>query len=279
MGGPLPARKTNFPAVNAPPLELFHETTGGSKGREASTTAAWVAILKALLKHPELGKYIVPIVPDEARTFGMESLFREYGIYASQGQRYRPVDANVLLYYKEAKDGQILEEGITEMGSMASLPRRRHRLRQLRRADDSFLHLLFDVRLPARRRYGVGRRRFPRQRIPDGRNRRTHALCSAKACSTRTDIRPCCSAPSPPARFTIPPTPMSSPSSSRTASAACIRSARIASTTSPSTTKITPSRPCPKAIIFAKAFCAASINTRPPRADTPPRNYSAAAPC
>jgi pyruvate dehydrogenase E1 component len=120
MGGPLPARKTDFPTVNAPSLALFHETTGGSKGREASTTAAWVAILKALLKHPELGKYIVPIVPDEARTFGMESLFREYGIYASQGQRYRPVDANVLLYYKEAKDGQILEEGITEMGSMAS---------------------------------------------------------------------------------------------------------------------------------------------------------------
>jgi pyruvate dehydrogenase E1 component len=120
MGGPLPIRKTNFPHVTAPPLELFRETTGGSKGREASTTAAFVAILKALLKHPELGKLIVPIVPDEARTFGMESLFREYGIYASQGQRYRPVDANVLLYYKEAKDGQILEEGITEMGSMAS---------------------------------------------------------------------------------------------------------------------------------------------------------------
>jgi pyruvate dehydrogenase E1 component len=120
MGGPLPARKTNFPAVTAPPLELFHEVTGGSKGREASTTASFVSVLKALLKHPELGKFIVPIVPDEARTFGMESLFREYGIYASQGQRYRPVDANVLLYYKEAKDGQILEEGITEMGSMSS---------------------------------------------------------------------------------------------------------------------------------------------------------------
>jgi pyruvate dehydrogenase E1 component len=120
MGGPLPARKNEYPHVTAPSLDLFHETTGGSKGREASTTSAWVAILKALLKHPELGKYIVPIVPDEARTFGMESLFREYGIYASQGQRYRPVDANVLLYYKEAKDGQILEEGITEMGSMAS---------------------------------------------------------------------------------------------------------------------------------------------------------------
>ena len=77
-------------------------------------------VLKALLKIPELGKLVVPIIPDEARTFGMESLFREYGIYASQGQRYKPVDSNVLLYYKEAQNGQILEEGITEAGSMAS---------------------------------------------------------------------------------------------------------------------------------------------------------------
>jgi pyruvate dehydrogenase E1 component len=72
------------------------------------------------MKDPEIGKLVVPIVPDEARTFGMESLFREFGIYASQGQRYKPVDANVLLYYKEAQNGQILEEGITEAGSMAS---------------------------------------------------------------------------------------------------------------------------------------------------------------
>ena len=82
-------------------------------------TAAFVSILKALLKS-DVGKLVVPIVPDEARTFGMESLFRERGIYASQGQRYKPVDSNVLLYYKEAKDGQILEEGITEAGSMSS---------------------------------------------------------------------------------------------------------------------------------------------------------------
>ena len=76
--------------------------------------------IKSLLKSPELGKLVVPIIPDEARTFGMESLFREYGIYASQGQHYKPVDSNVLLYYKEAQNGQILEEGITEAGSMAS---------------------------------------------------------------------------------------------------------------------------------------------------------------
>src|SRR5205823_1573919 len=92
----------------------------GSRGREASTTSAFVSILKTLMKSSEVGKLVVPIIPDEARTFGMESLFREFGIYASQGQKYKPVDANVLLYYKEAQNGQILEEGITEAGSMAS---------------------------------------------------------------------------------------------------------------------------------------------------------------
>src|SRR5256886_12056178 len=81
---------------------------------------AFVAMLRKMLKDPEIGKLIVPIVPDEARTFGMESLFRTVGIYASGGQKYEPVDMNTLLLYKEAKDGQILEEGITEAGSMAS---------------------------------------------------------------------------------------------------------------------------------------------------------------
>jgi pyruvate dehydrogenase E1 component len=120
MGGSLPVRKVKPIQLTAPPLEIFHDATGGSRGREASTTAAFVNILKALMKHPDYGKLTVPIVPDEARTFGMESMFREFGIYASQGQRYKPVDANVLLYYKEAQNGQILEEGITEAGSMAS---------------------------------------------------------------------------------------------------------------------------------------------------------------
>jgi pyruvate dehydrogenase E1 component len=120
MGGSIPKRNTWPWTVEAPPLESFHDALGGSRGREASTTAAFVSVLKVLMKDPKLSKMIVPIIPDEARTFGMESLFREYGIYASQGQRYRPVDANVLLYYKEAADGQILEEGITEAGSMAS---------------------------------------------------------------------------------------------------------------------------------------------------------------
>ncbi len=120
MGGSLPARNPKRITLQAPPLETFSDALAGSRGREASTTSAFVAVLKALLKVPAIGKLVAPIIPDEARTFGMESLFREIGIYASQGQLYKPVDSNVLLYYKEAKNGQILEEGITEAGAMAS---------------------------------------------------------------------------------------------------------------------------------------------------------------
>src|SRR5271166_3431555 len=121
LGGSLPARSVQPIAIKAPPLELFHEQVEGSGAREVSTTMAFVRILTLLLKDSQLGKFIVPIVPDEARTFGMESLFRQFGIYASQGQLYKPVDSDLFLYYKEAQDGQILEEGITEAGSMASL--------------------------------------------------------------------------------------------------------------------------------------------------------------
>jgi pyruvate dehydrogenase E1 component len=122
LGGYLPSREP-LPAgqIKSPPLEAFKESLDGSGDREVSSTMAYVRILTALLKEPQLGPRIVPIIPDEARTFGMESLFRQIGIYASQGQLYKPHDADVFLYYKEAKDGQILEEGITEAGSMASM--------------------------------------------------------------------------------------------------------------------------------------------------------------
>jgi pyruvate dehydrogenase E1 component len=120
LGGYTPQRKVRATPLVADHDELFREFHDGSDGREVSTTMAFVAMLRKMLKHPEIGKLIVPIVPDEARTFGMESLFRTVGIYSSVGQKYEPVDVNTLLYYKEAKDGQILEEGITEAGSVAS---------------------------------------------------------------------------------------------------------------------------------------------------------------
>lgn len=119
LGGFVPQRKVFTVPLSVPNLDFFKEFLEGSK-REVSTTMAFVRMLSQLLKHPIIGKRIVPIVPDEARTFGMESLFRQCGIYSHVGQIYEPVDANMLLYYKEAKDGQILEEGITEAGSMAS---------------------------------------------------------------------------------------------------------------------------------------------------------------
>ncbi len=120
LGGYMTIREVGNWKFAAPPLTDFNEWLEGSKGRAVSTTMGYVSILRHLLKHSEIGKLIVPIVPDEGRTFGMESIIRQVGIYASQGQLYKPHDQDMLLYYREAKDGQILEEGITEAGSMAS---------------------------------------------------------------------------------------------------------------------------------------------------------------
>jgi pyruvate dehydrogenase E1 component len=120
LGGFMPAREQREPNLQAPPLEFFSDALGGSRGRAVSTTMGFVSMLRTLLKHPEMGKLVVPIVPDEGRTFGLESAIRQVGIYASQGQLYIPHDQDILLYYREEKDGQILEEGITEAGSMAS---------------------------------------------------------------------------------------------------------------------------------------------------------------
>jgi pyruvate dehydrogenase E1 component len=120
LGGYVPTRKVRSKPLVADHDALFREFSTGSEGREVSTTMAFVGMLRQMLRDPEIGKLVVPIVPDEARTFGMESLFRQVGIYSSRGQLYEPVDVHTLLYYKEAKDGQILEEGITEAGSMTS---------------------------------------------------------------------------------------------------------------------------------------------------------------
>jgi pyruvate dehydrogenase E1 component len=120
LGGYLPERKVRSEPLKPVNPEHFVEFDKGTEGREVSTTMVFVRLLAKLLRDPEMGKLIVPIIPDEARTFGMEALFRQVGIYSSVGQLYEPVDMSTLLYYKEAKDGQILEEGITEAGSMSS---------------------------------------------------------------------------------------------------------------------------------------------------------------
>jgi pyruvate dehydrogenase E1 component len=121
LGGYMPERKVRATALKPVSEAHFEEFYKGTDGREASTTMVFVRLISKLLRDPEVGKLIVPIIPDEARTFGMEALFRQVGIYSSVGQLYEPVDMDTLLYYKEAKDGQILEEGITETGSMCSL--------------------------------------------------------------------------------------------------------------------------------------------------------------
>src|SRR5438552_1051859 len=120
LGGFLPKREVKAEPLKVPPLSSFTEFVKGSGRSEASTTMAFVRLLSHLLRDKNIGKRIVPIIPDEARTFGLDALFREIGIYSHNGQLYEPVDSESLLYYHEAKDGQILEEGITEAGSMSS---------------------------------------------------------------------------------------------------------------------------------------------------------------
>jgi len=120
LGGYLPARNPSAPALPVPPLEAFRSILDGTGDREISTTMAFVRILTTLLKDKQIGSHIVPIVPDEARTFGMEGLFRQIGIYSSAGQLYTPVDSETLMSYREDKKGQMLEEGINEAGSVCS---------------------------------------------------------------------------------------------------------------------------------------------------------------
>ncbi|MGA9026888.1 MAG: pyruvate dehydrogenase (acetyl-transferring), homodimeric type [Steroidobacteraceae bacterium] len=120
LGGYLPARNSTAPPLVVPPIEAFSALLEGTDGRDISTTMALVRILTTLVKDKNIGKHIVPIVPDEARTFGMEGMFRQIGIYSSVGQLYTPQDADQLMFYREDKQGQILEEGINEAGALCS---------------------------------------------------------------------------------------------------------------------------------------------------------------
>lgn len=120
LGGFLPKRTVRAKPLDVPVKDYYTEFYTGSGNQEVSTTMAFVRILTKLLRHAGIGKNIVPIIPDEARTFGMDGLFRQIGIFSPKGQLYEPVDSETLLYYQEAKDGQILEEGINEAGSISS---------------------------------------------------------------------------------------------------------------------------------------------------------------
>jgi pyruvate dehydrogenase E1 component len=120
LGGSLPARRRRAEPLPVPPLSLFQSQLDGTGEREISTTMAFVRVLAALLRDKSIARHIVPIVPDESRTFGMEGMFRQVGIYSPMGQLYQPQDSEQLMFYKEDQHGQILEEGITEAGSISS---------------------------------------------------------------------------------------------------------------------------------------------------------------
>ena len=120
LGGPIPRRRNKSKVLNNPNDKVFSKLYESSKDRKVSTTMAAVRIITELLKDKDIGERIVPIVPDEARTFGMESLFRQVGIYSSAGQKYEPEDADKVMWYKESKDGVMLEEGITEAGAFSA---------------------------------------------------------------------------------------------------------------------------------------------------------------
>ena len=120
LGGSLPERKESADPIDPLPKDLLSEFDKGSNGRAVSTTMVLVRIISTLLKNKDIGQYIVPIIPDEARTFGLDGLFRHAGIYQPKGQLYKPVDADTLAYYRESTDGQILQEGICEAGAIAS---------------------------------------------------------------------------------------------------------------------------------------------------------------
>ncbi len=120
LGGSLPSRKPDFEALTVPGIDSLEAVTKGTGKREISTTMAFVRVLSALIKDKEIGKRVVPIVPDEARTFGMEGMFRQLGIYSSAGQLYEPSDSSQVMYYREDIDGQVMEEGINEGGAFAA---------------------------------------------------------------------------------------------------------------------------------------------------------------
>ena len=163
LGGYLPQRRRKSASLAARRSPTSSGCCKASGEREISTTMAFVQMLGTLVRDKAIGKHVVPIVPDESRTFGMEGMFRQLGIYSSVGQLYKPQDADQLMYYREDKSGQVLQEGINEAGAMSLVDRGGDVVQHQQRADDPVLHLLLDVRAAARRRPRLARRRHARR--------------------------------------------------------------------------------------------------------------------
>ena len=168
LDGFLPERVVRYESLPAPDDTAFSEFDKGSANREVSTTMAFAVMLRGLLRDKAIGRRVVPIIPDEARTFGMDALFKDFKIFAPLGQLYEPVDSKLMLTYSEAKDGQILEEGITEAGGLADFTAAGTAYATFGQPMVPFFHLLFDVRLPACWRHDLGRSRHASAWLFDG---------------------------------------------------------------------------------------------------------------
>ena len=263
LGGASPRRVVISKPLDLPAPEVFGGFDAGSGTQEASTTMAFARLMRDLIRDKGIGKRIVPIIPDEARTFGMDPLFKEVGIYTALGQRYDPVDSNLVLSYREATDGQVLEEGITEAGSAASFQAAGTAYASHARADDPVLHLLFHVRLPAHRRTSSGRSRMHAAGASCWVAPRAAPPSTARASSTRTATRWCSPRPCRRPRCTTQHSPTRPRPSSATASAGCTGwSRRTSSITSRYTTRTTRCPPGRRAS-RTRISCAACIASGP----------------
>ena len=259
LGGPLPRRVVRAKPLPPPAPAVDAEFAAGSE-TPVSTTMVFTRILRNLIRDKELGARIVPIIPDEARTFGMDPLFKEVGIYSALGQRYEPVDSELVLSYREAVNGQVLEEGITEAGSMASFQAAGTAYASHGLATIPFyiFYSMFGFQRTGDQMWAFGDARGgasswgPR---PGGRR------CPARASSTTTGTPTSRRRRSRTCAPTTPPSPTSSRRSCARASSACTPRARTSSTTSPSTTRTTRSRPSPTATACATGSCAASTGS------------------
>jgi pyruvate dehydrogenase E1 component len=174
LGGYLPARRSKSESLPAPPLSAFDAQLKSSEGRTISTTMVFVRILNTLLRDKAIGKRIVPIVPDESRTFGKEGMFRQFGIFSQVGQLYRPEDANQMMFYREDQEGADPAGGPERTRCDLFLDRRGDLLQQQQHANDPVLHLLFHVWVPARRGLHLGGGGHACTRLPAGGDRRAH---------------------------------------------------------------------------------------------------------
>ena len=192
LGGYLPQRRRKADVVpQVPPLEAFEQVLKGQE-REISTTMAFVRVLTALVRDKNLGKHVVPIVPDEARTFGMEGMFRQLGIYSSEGQKYTPQDKDQVMYYREDKAGQILEEGINEAGAFSSwiAAATSYSVSNVITVPFYIFYSMFGLQRD--RRSCVGGGRPARAGLPPRRYRGPHHAERRRACSTRTATATSC---------------------------------------------------------------------------------------